>query len=83
MDHLARLQLTGKITYYVGWIALLCGGLVHFNIARPLFAAIDLTQRNLFELSVVAFLICIASALRALVPAAGDVPAVAKRPVAA
>jgi hypothetical protein len=23
-----------------------CGGLVHFNIARSLFAAIDLTQRN-------------------------------------
>jgi hypothetical protein len=60
-----------------------CGGLVHFNIAKSLFAAIDLTQRNLFELSVVAFLICIASALRALVPAATEKPAIAKRPVAA
>jgi hypothetical protein len=83
MDHLARLQLVGRVTYYLGWVALMCGGLVHFNIARSLFAAIDLTQRNLFELSVVAFLICIASALRALVPAASEMPAIAKRPMAA
>jgi len=83
MDHVARLQLVGRVTYYLGWIALACGGLVHFNVARSLFASIDLSQRNLFELSVVAFLICIASALRALVPAANQMPVVAKRPVAA
>jgi len=68
MDHAARLQLVGRITYYVGWIALLCGGLFHINIARSLFLAVDMTQRNLFEVSVISFVICIASAVRALVP---------------
>src|SRR6266436_8212510 len=60
MGHCARLQLIGKVTYYVGWIALLCGGLVHLNIATRLFLTMHLTQRNLFEVSVVCFLICIA-----------------------
>jgi hypothetical protein len=83
MGHIVRLQLVGRITYYLGWIALVCGGLVHLNIARSLFAAIDLTQRNLFELSMVSFVICIASALRALVPAASEMPTVVKRPAAA
>ena len=64
MDHFVRLQLIGRVTYYLGWIGLLCGGLVHLNVARGLFLAIDLTQRNLFEVSVVCFLICIASELR-------------------
>lgn len=68
MDHAARLQLVGRVTYYVGWIALVCGGLVHINITRSLFLAVDLTQRNLFEVSVISFVICIASAIRALVP---------------
>ena len=65
MDHVNRLQLIGRVTYYVGWIALLCGGLSHFNIARAVFMAMNLTKRNLFEVSVVCFLICIASELRA------------------
>jgi hypothetical protein len=57
--------LVGRVTYYLGWIALLCGGLVHLNIAKGLFVAMTLSQRNLFEASVVCFLICIASELRA------------------
>lgn len=65
MGHFARLQLVGRITYYVGWIALACGGIFHLNIARAMFLKIDLTQRNLFEVSVVCFLICVASELRA------------------
>jgi len=81
MDHVARLQLVGRVTYYLGWIALLCGGLVHINIAKSLFMAIDLSQRNLFEVSVISFVICIASALRAL-PAANEMPAAAKRSTA-
>jgi len=66
MGHFDRLQLIGRITYYVGWIALLAGGVVHFNLATKLFLAVNLTKRNLFEVSLVCFLICIASALRAL-----------------
>jgi hypothetical protein len=65
MDHVTRLQLVGRVTYYLGWITLLCGGLVHINIARGLFASISLTQRNLFELAVVCFVISMASEIRA------------------
>lgn len=83
MNHIARLQLVGRATYYLGWIGLLCGTLLHFNVARGLFSAIDLTQRNLFEASVVSFLICIASELRAGESAEAEVPAVVTRQVAA
>jgi hypothetical protein len=65
MDHVARLQLVGRITYYIGWLSLICGGLVHLNILRTMFASLQLSQRNLFELGVVCFLITIASELRA------------------
>ena len=70
MDHTGRLHLIGRITYYVGWIALVCGGLFHLNVARSLFMSANLPQRNLFEVSVVSFVICIASELRAHPPAA-------------
>lgn len=65
MSHVIRLQLIGRVTYYVGWIALVCGGLFHLNIATKPFLAVNLPQRNLFEVSVVCFLICIASELPA------------------
>ena len=65
MSHADRLQLVGRITYYLGWLALLCGGLVHINIAKNVFISLGLSQRNLFEVSVAAFVICIASELRA------------------
>ncbi|MGA8235125.1 MAG: hypothetical protein WB918_01305, partial [Candidatus Sulfotelmatobacter sp.] len=38
----------------------------HFSVGRQL--AVNLTQRNLFEVSVISFVICIASEVRALVP---------------
>jgi len=69
MNHFARLQMISRISYYIGWIALVCGGFVHVNIAKSLFLRIDLTQRNLFEVSVMCFLICVASQLRASQPA--------------
>jgi hypothetical protein len=83
MGHFARLQLVGKVTYYVGWVALVCGGLVHINIGKALFLKIDLSQRNLLELSVLCFLICVASELRSLVPAGNEMPSIVKRPMAA
>ncbi len=79
MGHFVRLQLVGRITYYVGWIALVVGGLVHLNIATKLFLAINLTKRNLFEVSMVCFVICIASELRALVLAGSETSGAAKR----
>lgn len=83
MGHFARLRLVGRITYYVGWIALVCGGLVHLHIAVALFSRISLTQRNLFEVSVVCFLICAASELRVLATAGNETPSLVKKQVAA
>jgi len=83
MDRFTRLQLVARITYYVGWIALICGAAVHVNIARNLFLSMDLSQRNLFEIAVVSFLICVATELRALANAEKEVPSVVKKPVAA
>jgi len=83
MGHFDRLQLVGRITYYLGWISLLSGGLVQLNIAKNLFLAMSLTKRNLFEVSVMLFVICIASQLRALALAGGQVSGVGKREVAA
>jgi hypothetical protein len=83
MGHSARLQLVGRVTYYVGWVSLLLGGLLHLNIGRALFLAINLTKRNLFEVSVVLFVICMASELRALALAGSQASAVGKREMAA
>jgi hypothetical protein len=83
MDRSARLHLVGRSTYYLGWIALVCGGVVHLNVATALFLALRLTQRNLFEVSVMCFLICIASELRARDSAAKETPNIVKRSVAA
>jgi len=83
MGHFARLQLVGRITYYVGWISLLCGGLVHLGIGQAMFTALSLTKRNLFEVSVVCFVICMASELRAMAPAENEATAVVKKPAAA
>jgi hypothetical protein len=79
MSHGVRMQLIGRVTYYVGWIALVCGGFFHLNIATKLFEAVNLPQRNLFELSVVCFLICIASELRARALPGNEVSAPIKK----
>jgi len=66
MDSRERLNLIARATYYLGWLMIIIGGLVHVNLGRAFFASIDLTQRNLFEAAMALFLICAASALRAL-----------------
>jgi hypothetical protein len=83
MDRSARLHVVGKITYYLGWISLVCGGLLHLGVGRPLFTALSLTKRNLFEVAVVAFVICLASEIRALGATEKEVPVIVKRPAAA
>jgi hypothetical protein len=83
MGHLARLQLVGRVTYYLGWISLICGALVHLGVGRAAFTAISLTKRNLFEVALVCFVICIASELRAAIPAEGEGKSVVKKPIAA
>jgi len=79
MDRSARLHLVGRITYYLGWISLVCGGLVQLNIAKSLFAAISLTKRNLFEVSVACFIICVASEVRALAQGEKELPGAVKK----
>lgn len=79
MSHIIRLQLIGRVTYYVGWIALVCGGLQQFNIANKLFLAVHVSKRNLFEAGVMCFLICIASELRAHVLPGNELPTVVKK----
>jgi uncharacterized protein YybS (DUF2232 family) len=74
MGHSDRLQFVARATYYLGWITLLLGGLIHFNIGTSLFAALHLSKRNLFEVSVVLFVICLASGVRALIAAGNVVP---------
>lgn len=82
MDRSARLGLVGRITYYLGWITLICGGLVHLNVARTLFTAVSLTKRNLFEVSVVCFIVCIASEIRSLTTAEKALSGVKKQAAA-
>jgi hypothetical protein len=79
MSHVIRLQWIGKVTYYVGWIALVCGGLFHLNIASKLFSAMTLMPRNLLEVSVMCFLICIASELRAHAMPGNELSATVKK----
>jgi len=83
MDRSARLHVVGKISYYLGWISLICGGLLHVGIGRAMFTALSLTKRNLFEVAVVCFLICMASEVRALSATEKEVPVMVKRPAAA
>jgi hypothetical protein len=66
MDSATRLQLVARITYYIGWVAALCGGVVHFGVAAAMFRSADLAKRNLFEASLMFFVISIASAARGL-----------------
>jgi len=66
MDSVQRLRLAARVTYYLGWISAACGALVHFTVAVGLFRSLEINKRNLFEASVMFFLICAASELRVL-----------------
>ena len=70
MESVARLQFAARITYYLGWFSAALGALSHFFLGLGLrLDAISLTKRNLFEASVLFFMICMASELRTRVPA--------------
>lgn len=65
MDSATRLQLIARISYYIGWLCALCGALVHFGLGTAALRSINITQRNLFEASLMFFVISAASVLRA------------------
>jgi hypothetical protein len=83
MGHFARLQLMGRVSYYLGWVSLLLAGLVQVNLLRSLFLALGVNKRNLFELSVILFVICMASELRALALAGNQGTGAGRREMAA
>jgi hypothetical protein len=66
MDSKGRLQMIARITYYVGWLLALLGALAHFRLGISIFQTTMLPQRNLFEASVLLFLISAVSALRVM-----------------
>ena len=72
MDSVNRQQLVTTVTYYAGWLTAICGGLVHFTLGAAMFRTVDLTKRNLFEASVMFFVISIASAVRVLAASRPD-----------
>jgi hypothetical protein len=78
----SHLQLVGRVTYYLGWVGALCGAVVHFSFATRMFAEVNLSQRNLFEGSILFFLICWASELRALDSRGQELTIVSKRQAA-
>ena len=59
------LLIVARVSYYIAWVLTLCGLVVHFGLAAAMFRSMDLSQRNLFEGSVLLFLISVASVLRA------------------
>jgi hypothetical protein len=67
MHSFGRLQLVARVTYYLGWVAAVCGGLVHLTIGTALFRSLALSKRNLLEISLFFFIVAAASELRALV----------------
>ncbi|MGA9526808.1 MAG: hypothetical protein WBS24_01700 [Terriglobales bacterium] len=66
MDSSSRLCLISRIAYYAGWLFALCGALVHFGLGAVVLRNANLPKRNLFEASVMLFLISATSALRAI-----------------
>lgn len=80
MDHLARLHLAARTTYYLGWVAAILAALMHVAKIATLLSA---SPRNVLEASFLLFVICIASGIRAVAIANGNqMPSVAKRQAA-
>ncbi len=66
MDSATRLKLAARISYYLGGVLALCGAIEHFGVGAGLLRSIDLSQRNLFEGSVMLLLFSAVSAIRAV-----------------
>jgi hypothetical protein len=65
MDRLKRLHLTARSTYYLGWITAFLAAVLHLVRLDNLLLAVNISSRNLLEASIVFFLACAASELRA------------------
>jgi hypothetical protein len=80
-DHHGKGHSPSRITYYLGWLAAVLGALSHF-VLGPLFVAIKLSQRNLYEAGVLFFIICMASELRTRGAASNVISSVPRRQAA-
>jgi hypothetical protein len=63
MDHVARLHLVARTTYYLGWITAILGALMHVAKIETLLSA---WPRNFLEASFLLFVICMACEIRAV-----------------
>ena len=68
MDSATRLQLVGRVTYYLAFVLAICGTAVHFGVGAEMFRSMGTSPRNLLEGSVLFFLISAVSVLRAASP---------------
>jgi len=67
MDRLPRLRMISKVTYYLGWAAFAVAVIGHLTrMNTTLQSATRISGRNLLEASLLLFLVCIASEVRAL-----------------
>jgi hypothetical protein len=82
MEHLPRLQLVGRVIYSPGWIAALCGAVVHFSFATRMFAAVQRESTELVRRQRAVLLICTASELLALDSRSQELTIVSKRQAA-
>ena len=65
MNRMVRLQFVARVIYYLGWLTTILGALSHFSVRWNLrLDALQLTQRNLMEATVLLFMISMASELR-------------------
>ena len=75
MDRLSRLHITGRSTYYLAWFTGFVAALVHFARLDKILVHVNLSPQNLLEASLLFFLACAASELRALdIAASGQMP---------
>ena len=65
MNRIVRLQFVARVIYYLGWLTTILGAISHFSVRWNLrLDALQLTQRNLMEATVLLFMISMASELR-------------------
>ncbi len=67
MTRTERLSMTSRVCYYLGWIAAVAAAAVHVgSLENWLLAVARFRGRNLLETSLLFFLICLASEVRAI-----------------
>ncbi|MGI9104234.1 MAG: hypothetical protein ACR2IF_17475 [Terriglobales bacterium] len=75
MERAERLRLISRVCYYLGWIAGVVAIIVRVaQFSKVLERATSITARNLLEATLLLFLVCVASEIRALGLVSGGQP---------